>query len=516
MKNVVIIGAGPAGLTAALELLKTPEAYRVIVLEESDQIGGISRTVCHNGNRMDIGGHRFFSKDERVNAWWADVFPLQGKPAKDDIVTGREVPLASGGPDPEREDEVMLSRRRVSRIYYGHRFFDYPIRMNLSTIRNMGFVTTFKAGVSYLLSCAHKLPETSLENFYINRFGRKLYAMFFRGYTQKLWGRKPSEISADWGAQRVKGLSIRVLILDMLSKLIPRTRNAENVETSLIESFSYPKFGPGQLWEAVAKRVRDLGGDIRMGWRAESMRTQGDVITSVICAHDGRREEVPADIVISSMPIRDLVAGIPDAPDFAREIAKGLPYRDFVTVGLLVDRLCIRNETKLKTLGDIVPDCWIYVQDEGVHLGRIQVFNNWSPYMVQDPEHTVFLGREYFCAEGDAMWRMSDAQWIATARRELEQTGVLDAESTVQDAHVERVKKAYPAYFDTYARMDELRAYLDRFTNLYCIGRNGQHRYNNMDHSMATAFEAVHDIREGITDRSNVWSVNTEKTYHEE
>lgn len=516
MKNVVIIGAGPAGLTAASELLKTPGEYGVIVLEESDQIGGISRTVCHNGNRMDIGGHRFFSKDARVNAWWADIFPMQGMPAMDDKATGRDVPLTSGGPDPEREDEVMLSRRRVSRIYYGHRFFDYPIRMNLATLRNMGIVTTLKAGVSYLLSCAHKLPETSLENFYINRFGRRLYAMFFRGYTQKLWGRKPSEISADWGAQRVKGLSIRVLLMDMARKLMPWARKNQEVETSLIESFAYPKFGPGQLWEAVAQRILDLGGEIRMGWHAETMQTSGHVITNVICAHDGVHDAVSADIVISSMPIRDLMAGIPDTPAFAQEIAQGLPYRDFVTVGLLVDKLCICNETKLKTLGNIVPDCWIYVQDEGVHLGRIQVFNNWSPYMVRDPERTVFLGLEYFCAEGDDMWRMSDEQWITTARRELEETGVLDAHSTVLDAHVERVKKAYPAYFDTYARMDELRAYLDGFTNLYCIGRNGQHRYNNMDHSMATAFEAVRDIKEGITDRSNVWNVNTEKVYHEE
>lgn len=513
MKNVVIIGAGPAGLTAAYELLREPGAYRVILLEESGQIGGISRTVRHNGNRMDIGGHRFFSKDDRVTAWWTDVFPAQGAPSMDDRLLGRDVPLSAGGPDPETSDEVMLCRRRVSRIYYRRKFFDYPVRMNAATLRNMGLPATMRAGLSYLAACARKLPEDSLENFYVNRFGRTLYAMFFEGYTEKLWGRHPREISADWGAQRVKGLSIRAILKDMLRKM---TGGKGEVETSLIESFLYPKYGPGQLWEAVARRVTALGGELRMGARAESFSMDGGKITSVAYTQDGRTLSIPADIVISSMPVKDLVRGLPCAPQSAREIAEGLPYRDFVTVGLLVNHLAIRNRTKLKTLGGLVPDCWIYVQDPGVTMGRIQLFNNWSPYMVRDPEHTVWMGLEYFCAEGDEMWRMSDEQWAARAVRELTGMGVLDAAARPEDFHVERVKKAYPAYFDTYARMDELRAYLDGIANLYCIGRNGQHRYNNMDHSMVTAFEAVRCIREGLTDKSAIWNVNTEKSYHEE
>lgn len=512
MKHVVIIGAGPAGLTAAYELLREPEVYHITILEESGSIGGISRTVRHGGNRMDIGGHRFFSKDDRVTAWWSEIFPDQGAPAMDDRLLGRDVPLHDGGPDPESEDEVMLTRRRVSRIYYRRKFFDYPVRLNVATLRNMGLPTTVRAGCSYLAACLHKLPEDSLENFYVNRFGRTLYSMFFEGYTEKLWGRPPCEISADWGAQRVKGLSIRAILKDMMRKL---TGSGE-VETSLIESFRYPKYGPGQLWESVARHVQTLGGELVMNARATDFEMDGGCITAVGYVQQGEHKSIPADIVISTMPVKDLVRGLPDAPQRARDIAEGLPYRDFVTVGLLVDRLAIRNKTKLKTLSSLVPDCWIYVQDPGVTMGRIQIFNNWSPYMVRDPEHTVWLGLEYFCAEGDAMWCRSDDAWATHAVDELRRMGILDEQTQPLDFHAERVKKAYPAYFDTYAHMDELRAWLDTVGNLYCIGRNGQHRYNNMDHSMATAFEAVRCIRSGSEDKTPIWSVNTDKSYHEE
>ncbi|NTV91041.1 MAG: NAD(P)-binding protein, partial [Clostridiales bacterium] len=259
MKKIVIIGAGPAGLTAAFELLRrtredgglpVKDEFEVIILEETEAIGGISRTVRYKDNRMDIGGHRFFSKDSRVMDWWTSLMPLQGSPSYDDKKLGRESRLAETGPDPEKEDRVMLSRRRISRIYYNRKFFDYPISMTPQTFMNMGFVQTVKAGFSFLAASLHKLPETSLENFYINRFGRVLYSMFFEGYTEKLWGRHPREISADWGAQRVKGLSITAIIKDIFSKLLPG--GSRKVETSLIEEFIYPKYGPGQLWEIVA------------------------------------------------------------------------------------------------------------------------------------------------------------------------------------------------------------------------------------------------------------------------
>ena len=511
-KRIIVIGAGPAGLTAAIELLK--KGHAVTVLEASDRIGGISQTVRYHGNRMDIGGHRFFSKDERVNRWWAERMPLQGAPAWDDKRLNAEKDYAPEGPDPEKTDRVMLLRDRVSRIYFQHHFFDYPISMKWSTIRSMGFLTTMKAGFSYLFSCVHKLPETSLENFYINRFGRVLYSMFFESYTEKVWGRHPSKISADWGAQRVKGLSIRAILKDIFRKLLG---TKGEVETSLIERFYYPKLGPGQLWELAAEEVKKLGGEIKMNCPVIALEAESGRIAAVRYREAGEEKRLEADDVFSSMPVRELVDSLLGAqvPDDVREAADTLPYRDFITVGLLVKDLLIRNDTKRKTIRNRVPDCWIYVQDRDVKLGRVQIFNNWSPYMVRDPENTVWIGLEYFADEGDELWSRTEAELIDLGKREIERIGVARA-SDVLDAHAERVKKAYPAYFDGYAHMDRIVRFLDEFGNLYCIGRNGQHRYNNMDHSMATAFAAVDILEQGGGDKTALWQVNTEQSYHEQ
>lgn len=506
--NITIIGAGPAGLTAAWELVQ--KGHSVTVLEASDSIGGISKTVHHKKQRIDIGGHRFFSKDDRVMKWWQDVLPIQGVPSKDDLLLNRNSRTVPGGPDPEKEEEVFLIRHRVSRIYYKGKFFDYPVSFKPETFINMGLGTSMAAGVSYLASCVHKLPEDSLENFYINRFGWKLYSMFFEGYTEKVWGRPPKEISADWGAQRVKGVSIAALISNVLKKILPG-KNKE-VETSLIEEFYYPKYGPGQLWEEIADRVIAAGGTIHFHKKVVECEKEESHIRAVVCS-DGSRYET--DAVFSSMPLQELVPALGDAPKKIKDIAKGLPYRDFVTVGLLVDRLALKNKTSIPTLGDIVPDCWIYVQDTNVRLGRIQVFNNWSPYMLEDPEHTVWIGLEYFCRENDDFWNMSEENCVALGIEELKRIGVLDEDVSVLDSCRERVKKAYPAYFDTYDEIGTLIEWLDGFENLFCIGRNGQHRYNNMDHSMATAFAAV-DALEGKSEKRAIWKVNTEQEYHEE
>ena len=474
MQKVLIIGAGPAGLTAAYELMDKSKDYEVIVFEESDRFGGISRTVNYKGNRMDMGGHRFFSKVPEVNEWWEKMLPTQGAMPYDDVALGRESTVSRGGPDPEKTDRVMLRRNRLSRIFFNSKFFDYPISLKFDTIKNMGFGTTIVVGFSYLKSAIFKRKENSLEDFYINRFGKKLYSMFFENYTENLWGRHPSEISPEWGAQRVKGLSIKAVLGDIFGKMFHKKNR--KVETSLIEEFAYPKLGPGQLWDIT----------------------------------------VEGDYVISSMPVKDLVEGMNGVPEKYLEIASGLPYRDYMTVGVLLKHLNLKNETKTKTMGNIVPDNWVYVHDKTVKMGRFQIYNNWSPYMVSDIENTVWMGLEYFCNEGDEMWSMKDEDFGRMGVSEMVKMGLINQESDVLDFHVERVKKAYPAYFDTYEHMDELRAYLDSIDNLFCVGRNGQHRYNNIDHSMCTSFETVKNILSGETSKDNIWNVNTEKEYHEE
>lgn len=515
-KKVVIIGAGPAGLTIAYELLKEKEKYDITILEESDDIGGISKTVRYKDNRMDIGGHRFFSKDDRVMKFWSEIMPIQGKDSFDDKELGREKKLAIGGPDPEVNDEVMLLRHRVSRIYYLKKFFDYPISMKVETFKNMGLWRTIKAGFSYLKSLIFKRKEKSLEDFYINRFGKVLYSMFFEKYTEKLWGRHPSEISADWGSQRVKGISIKAVIKDMINKKFGK-KEKENTETSLIEEFWYPKYGPGHLWETLAKKIEDEGGIIKKSCRVSKLNFSNGKIISAKYEEKGNIEVIDGDIFVSTMPMNDLVASFSNinVPEEIKNIAAGLPFRDFITVGVLVDKINLENKTDIPTLGNIVPDCWIYVQEPDIKMLRIQIFNNWSPYLLKDPKNSIWMGLEYTCTEGDKYWNMPEKEFADFAINELVKMNIINKKQ-IKDYHVEKVKKAYPAYFDTYKDIEKVIKYLNDIDNLYCIGRNGQHRYNNMDHSMVTAFEAAKNIKNEIKDKSNIWNVNTEKEYHEE
>lgn len=519
-KTAVIIGGGPAGLTAAYELLRQTDIHP-IVLEQDDMLGGIARTVDFGGNRMDIGGHRFFTKSEEVKQLWHELLKPMGAPAYDDKVLGRERPLAPDGADPEEEDDVFLLRHRVSRILYLHKFFDYPVKLNAQTIRNLGLSRMLGIGCSYLHSCFHKREEKTLEDFMVNRFGEKLYETFFEKYTEKVWGKNPSALGADWGSQRIKGVSLAAVLKDFFTKTFHL--QPKHVEASLIDRFLYPKYGPGELWETMAEKIREMGGEIHMGSHVTRLRAEDQDngvkgkrhLTQVwYHAEDGTDRAIAADYVFSSMPIKDLVASLPRAwfSHSAHDVAAKLPYRDFMTAGVLVDKLLLRNETAERTLGNIVPDCWIYIQEPDVRIGRLQVFNNWSPYLVKDPEHTVWL--EYFCTEGDDLWSMTDEAFLDFAVKELEKIHVI-APGAVKEGHVVRMKKAYPAYFGTYKEFPMLRESLDQIDNLFCIGRNGQHRYNNMDHSMLTAIEAVKVIKEGSKDKSPVWNVNTEKAYQE-
>lgn len=517
MKKAIIVGAGPAGLTAALELLKHTDIHPV-VYEMENSVGGISKTVNYKGNRMDIGGHRFFSKSSEVMNWWNEVMPLQAAPSFDDIILHKDKPFAKQGPDPEKDDRVMLVRERVSRIFFLRKFFDYPISLKFQTFANMGFWRTVKAGCGYIHASIFKKKEDSLENFYINRFGKPLYSMFFEDYTEKVWGVHPSKLGADWGSQRVKGLSIAAVLKNMITKKFNSSKDIsqKKVETSLIEQFIYPKFGPGQLWETVANDVQNKSGEVHNNSEIVAIYVDNNRVVSVDVLKNGNIVNESCDYLFSSMPIKDLVSAIRgiEIPQDVAQIANELPYRDFITVGLLVKKLKINNETKIATYNHRVPDTWVYIQERDVKVGRLQVFNNWSPYMVADYKNTMFIGLEYFCSEGDDLWSMSKEDFINMAIDEMVKIDIIERDD-VLDATQVKIKKAYPSYFGTYYQLDKVKDFLDKIENLYCIGRNGQHRYNNMDHSMLTAMEAVTNVRNNVKSKENIWAVNTEEEYHE-
>ena len=573
-KTAIVIGAGPAGLTAALEMLRRTD-IKPIILEASGEIGGISRTIRYKGNRMDIGGHRFFSKSDRVMQWWMDLMPPELGPGADDVAPeisyqGKTRPLAVDNTakqgasrrmqagdgngsvaveiDTDTEetqadgeiipsqhghtetlvdvstaeltrdpDLVMLIRPRKSRIYYLRKFFDYPIKLTGTTLTNLGAVRTVKVGVSYMASRLQQIkPEKSLEDFLINRFGKQLYLTFFKSYTEKVWGTPCHKISAEWGAQRIKGLSLTTAVKHFVRKSFVRSNNnssdvaQKGTDTSLIERFMYPKFGPGQLWEHAADEIVRLGGEIHFGLNVTGVECSGDTVTRVRAVDaNGESKSFEGDYFFSTMPMRDLVRAM-DAPvpTNVREVSEGLEYRDFITVGLLCDRLKVKEPD-----GGLLKDTWIYVQEPDVLLGRLQIFNNWSPYLVSDPTK-VWIGLEYFCYETDELWHKSDDALKQFAIEEVAKIGILDAKA-VSDAHVVRVPKTYPAYFGTYERFDELRDWTDRFSNLFLIGRNGMHKYNNQDHSMLTAMTVVDGLCAGRVDKAALWSINTEQDYHE-
>lgn len=523
-KSAVIAGAGPAGLTAALEMLRRSD-ISPIVFEAETQVGGISKTVNYLGNRMDLGGHRFFSKSDWVMRWWQEMLPVaecklaEGGPLRISYQR-QERDLVPEGFGPASSDAVLLVVQRLSRIFYRRRFFDYPLKLNPTTIRNMGLVESLRAGMSYAQArFTHRSPEVSLEDFLINRFGDRLYRTFFKSYTEKVWGVPCEAISAEWGAQRIKGLSVTKALAHAFKAPFRGSADTaqKGTETSLIERFLYPKFGPGQMWEEVARRVASAGGAIHLRHRVVGIERTGFNVTAVEVRDDstGSVRTIPCDYLISTMPVRELVALLKPADEQVVQIAEGLPYRDFVTVGLLLRKMTLpRNRQTRTSPNGMPPDNWIYIQEPDVKIGRLQVFNNWSPSMVADPD-TVWLGLEYFCQEGDDLWSMPDRDFLDFAARELAHIGMIDRRD-VLDGTVVRVRKAYPAYFGEYARFERVRAYLDQFANLYAVGRNGMHRYNNQDHSMLAASLAVTSIMSSGAGKANIWSINADAEYHEE
>lgn len=512
-KTAIIIGAGPAGLTAAYELLQHTDIIP-IVLESSGDIGGLSKTVNYKGNRMDIGGHRFFSKSKVVMDWWQHILPIA---ANESLMltyhqqTTTVQPVAAVTND----TEVLLVRKRLSRIYFLGRFFGYPMALNTTTIKNLGLVRMVRIGCSYVWAQLFpKKPEHSLEDFFINRFGKVLYRIFFKDYTEKVWGVPTSSISAAWGAQRIKGLSLTKTIWHALTKKKKQQQDIHQsgTETSLIEQFLYPTHGPGQLWETVARHITAKGGRIVHYQQVTGIENKNSEIQSVtaVDSRTGEKTVYQGDYFISTMPVKDLIHSFSvPAPPQVSKISNALAYRDFITVGLLLKKLAINNPD-----GSSIQDNWIYIQEKKVQLGRLQVFNNWSPAMVADSS-TVWLGLEYFCNEGDALWTKTDAEMLQFAAAELASINIINA-ADVLDGTVIRVPKTYPSYIGAYSEFETVREYIDGYANLFLVGRNGMHKYNNQDHSMLTAMQAVQHIKMGITDKAALWQINTEEEYHEE
>ena len=462
----VVIGGGPAGLTAAYVLARRGRSP--IVLEKDDIVGGIARTVEYKGFRFDIGGHRFFTKVGSVQRLWRKML----------------------GPD-------MLRRPRLSRIYYNGKFFDYPLKA-MNALRGIGIVDAVRVLFSYLwIRVSPIRPEVSLEDWVSNRFGRRLYRIFFKTYTEKVWGIPCDKIGAQWAAQRIKGLSLVTAVLNA----IRGNRGGGDQIKTLIDEFEYPRLGPGMMWEAFAADVDRNGGRVELNSDVVCLRHDGSRVISVDYRKNGVVTQIPAESVLSTMPLRELIAKLdPPPPAAIVAAANRLNYRDFITVALVVDA------------PDLFPDNWIYVHDPGVKLGRIQNFKNWSPEMVPDPQKTC-LGLEYFCFEGDGLWTMPDEELVRLGTREVAQIGLLGAGKVI-DGTVVRMPKAYPVYDEGYeAAVDEVRKYLAQFSNLQVAGRNGMHKYNNQDHSMVTAILAVDNL---AGQHHDTWSVNQDDEYHEE
>jgi protoporphyrinogen oxidase len=462
--GVVVIGGGPAGLAAAREL--TRMGASPLLVEKSGRLGGLARTDNHRGFRFDIGGHRFFTKSRTVERIWRETL----------------------GPD-------LLQRKRLSRIYYNGKYFNYPL-LPWNVLRGLGTYQSSRLVLSHLKwQVSPYTREDTFEQWVTNRFGRRLFLTFFKAYTEKVWGVPCSELKAEWAAQRIKDLSFRTAVRSMFVR-------PGNAIRTLIDRFEYPRLGPGMMWDAVGNDVARRGGDVRLDSDAVVIRRDGLRIIGVDLARAGERTYVPVSQLISSMPVTELVARFePAAPETVRRAAARLTHRDFLTVCLILDR------------PRLFPDNWIYVHDPDVRVGRIQNFKNWSPEMVPDQRKTS-LGLEYFCTEGDDLWSAPDSSLLDLASGELERIG-LALRSDVEDGYVIRAPKAYPIYDSRYREaLDTVRGFLEQLENLQTIGRNGLHRYDNQDHAMLTGILAARNVFAG--EHNDVWKVNADQEYHEE
>lgn len=460
-KKAVIIGAGPAGLTAAYELLKRG-GFTVTVIESSDSAGGLCRCGDLDGNLCDPGGHRFFTDDERAEKLWKELLG----------------------------DELTV-RERHSSVYFKGKLFDYPVTEKIFS--QLGFTLTARSALSLLGTAFSKQSEKDLEGYLINRFGKTLYGIFFKEYTRKLWGRPPCEISPDWGKQRIKGITIKEAASVPFKKKVHKP-----------SEFFYPRYGPGQMWQSAAEKITAMGGEILLNSTVTGFSSDDRGITAAEYLSDGITHSIEGDLFLSSMPLKDLILSVDSASEKLKETARDLHFRSHITVGILAEKLSVQYGKS----------CWIYIQDPSVRLGRVQFYSNWSPCLLKDSSKQ-WIGAEFFSDENDDFFRLSDRELTDIAVKELVETGILDSADDVCKSIVMKAEKAYPAYWGSYESIGALREFADSFGNLYCIGRNGQHRYNNISHAMLTSLEAVDNITAGISSKENVWAVNSQESFQE-
>ena len=483
MNEIIIIGAGPAGLVAASEILSQSE-IKPIIVERDQTIGGLARTLKYDDYLIDIGPHRFFSKSDKVNEWWLKQIDLKTD---------------------------FLEVNRLTRIFFLKKLFLYPISFSYSTVRQLGLKKTIKIGFSYLKYFIFSIkPEKNLADFYTNRFGLELYNTFFKDYTQKLWGIDPKRIEPTWGAQRVKGLSIASAIKHFVKDFLPGS--SKKVEMSLVEKFFYPKFGSGYMWETASQKIIECGGEIFFGELVVELKLEKRKIIEITTINKkSQLKKYHPNYCLSSMSIKDLFSVLNSNEDLTtvKMLADNLIYRDLVNVTVVINKLKIKNPD-----GTEIKDNWLYIQEPGFKVGRIQIAKNMSPYL-SSVSSDVILGLEYFATEGDSIWSMSDEAIKDLAITELVEMGFIDKVEVIK-VWIERIKQAYPAYFGGYDKFSILSNFLDSIDNLYPIGRNGMHKYNNMDHSMLTAMASVKSILTGQPEKREIWQINTEQEYHEQ
>lgn len=503
MKKIVIIGAGPAGLTTGLDLLTKSKNYDVTIIEKASEVGGLAKSVEHNGKVFDLGGHMFISDDSQVVKFWESILPIQGIPSRDDLILDRYCKISNGGPNPDDTDNVLLSRTNRNRIFTVKQFYDNPIMLTSDMVKTLGVTSSFKSELSKLGSNVFKRKEKTLEDYYVNRYGSHIYSLFLEKYLEKIWGIAPSKISASYGP---------VSDNELIEPSVCNEKNPELVGKVLSPHYYYPKLGVSQMWNIAADKFVELGGTLHKNCSVRKIHTEGDKVTGITCVMDDQEFNVPCDVLVSSMPVKELVSQLDNVPFNVKEVVHGLTYRSMVTIGVELADMGYKNDDfENPTINDFIPDSLLYIEEEKVKLGRIQVLNNFSPYINTDSEH-VWLGLNYYCSDGDFYWNLGDKSWRDLVVNDLKRLNMIKCDKDILDYIKVSVSQALPFYNEFSDRMDEVIKFMDSYDNLFCVGRNGQHKFLSMDQSMLTGFETVKAIIKDSKDRSYVWDISKRKS----